>query len=399
MQLIHPFDMKENKMSGLRAYLDYILKHKAFVYKIYKCSMSCLMRIWGLFLPIDSKLIVFSGHTRRYNDSPRAIYEYMINHPKYRNYKFVWAVDDTEHSCIPGPAQKVRCDTIEYFRTTLRAKFWITCVNIERGLVYKKRGCKYLNTWHGVALKSIDNVDARGNEDFSYIDYICYESEYQKNILKKSFNAKDNHLIPTGLPRNDALYHTTDEEVKTLKEKIGLPLDKKIILYAPTWRDSNDGGHSYSLCPPINIDYWETELKEKFVVLFRMHAYTNKVMGLVYNDFIRDVSEYPTINDLLKVSDILISDYSACIVDYSILERPIICFAYDYEEYSSTRGVNIDFEKEMPSGVKRTEREVINHILNMDYIAECKKTKLFKNKYTYIGGNATQMCIETLFGK
>ena len=189
------------------------------------------------------------------------------------------------------------------------------------------------------------------------------------------------------------------EEIKALKEKLGLPLDKKVILYAPTWRDSNDGGQSYSLRPPMNMDYWQQQLESEFVMLFRMHAYTNKVMGLTYNDFMRDVSEYPSINDLMKVSDILISDYSACIVDYSILERPIICFAYDYEEYSRTRGVNLDFEKEMPSGVKRTEQEVINHIKNMNYLAECEHTKSFKNKYTYIGGQATQICVETLFGK
>ena len=391
--------MAEQKMSGLRARIDYMLKHYAFVYKTYQLVMSNTMKFWGLFLPIDPKLIVFTAHTRRYNDSPRAIYEYMISNPKYSDYKFVWAVDDPVNTVIPGPAIMVKADTAEYFKTTLKAKYWITCVNIERGMIYKKKNCKYLNTWHGVALKRIDNVDARGNDDFSYVDYMCYESEYQKNVLKKSFNAQDEHLIPTGLPRNDALYYTTDEEIKALKEKLGLPLDKKIILYAPTWRDSNDGGQSYSLRPPMNMEYWQQQLESEYVMLFRMHAYTNKVMGLTYNDFMRDVSEYPSINDLMKVSDFLISDYSACIVDYSILERPIICFAYDYEEYSRTRGVNLDFEKEMPSGVKRTEQEVIDHIKNMDYLTECEHTKNFKNKYTYIGGKATQICVETLFGK
>ena len=391
--------MAQQKMNGLRARIDYLLKHSAFVYKAYQVIMSGVMRFWGWFLPIDTKLIVFTAHTRRYNDSPKAIYEYMISNPIYSSYKYVWAVDDPENTIIPGPAIKIKADTVEYFRTTLKAKYWITCVNIERGLIYKKKNCKYLNTWHGVALKSIDNVDARGNDDFSYVDYMCYESEYQKNILKKSFNAQEEHLIPTGLPRNDALYNTTEEEIIALKNKLNLPLDKRIILYAPTWRDSNDRGQSYFLKPPMNVSYWQQELESEYVMLFRMHAYTNKVMGLEYNYFMRDVSEYPSINDLMKVSDILISDYSACIVDYSILERPIVCFAYDYEEYSSTRGLNLDFEKEMPCGILRTEEEVIKHIKSIDYAQECEKTKMFKNKYTYIGGNATQICVEILFGK
>lgn len=391
--------MAEKKMSGLRAKIDYVLKHYAIVYKTYKFVMSNVMRFWGLFIPIDNKLIVFSGHTRRYNDSPRTIYEYMISNPKYKDYKFVWAVDDPEHAVIPGPAIKIKPDTFKYFKTTLMARYWVTCVNIERGLVYKKKRCTYLNTWHGVALKSISNVDARGNDDFSYVDLMCYESEYQKNVLKEVFNAQDEHLIPTGLPRNDELYNTSEEEIAELKKKLGLPLDKKIILYAPTWRDSKDGGQSYFLKPPMDMDYWQKELEDEYVLLFRMHAYTNKVMGLMYNDFMRDFSEYPFINDLMKVSDILISDYSACIVDYSILERPIICFAYDYEDYCATRGVNLDFEKEMPSGVMRTEKEVISHIKTLNYDEQCKKSQAFKNKYTYIGGNATQKCVEALLGK
>jgi CDP-glycerol glycerophosphotransferase len=102
---------------------------------------------------------------------------------------------------------------------------------------------------------------------------------------------------------------------------------------------------------------------------------------------------------LFKVADVLISDYSACIADYSILERPVICFAYDYEDYKATRGLYIDFSKEMPNGIFETEDKVISHILTMDYDAECVKTRdMIKNKFTYLGGHATEMCVDKLFG-
>ena len=88
------------------------------------------------------------------------------------------------------------------------------------------------------------------------------------------------------------------------------------------------------------------------------------------------------------------------IADYSILERPVICFAYDYEDYKSTRGLYIDFEKEMPNGILDTEDKVINHIKTMDYKNECNKTRdMIKNKFTYLGGHATEMCVEKMFGK
>ena len=234
----------------------------------------------------------------------------------------------------------------------------------------------------------------------SNIDLFCYESEYQKNIFKRDFNVREEALIPTGLPRNDGLYHVSKEEIIKLKQKLGLPLDKKVIMYAPTWRDSYDKGASYAIKPPMDLDKWEKELKEEYVLLFRTHAYTTKLLGVAFNDFCLDFTSYPVINDLFKVADVLISDYSACIADYSILERPVICFAYDYVDYKSTRGLYIDFNKEMPNGILDTEDKVISHIKTMDYDAECTKTKdMIKNKFTYLGGNATEMCVKAMFDK
>ena len=137
--------------------------------------------------------------------------------------------------------------------------------------------------------------------------------------------------------------------------------------------------------------------------LNRERAYVQlitKLLGVEFDDFCLDYTSYPDINDLFKVADILISDYSACIADYSILERPVICFAYDYDDYKSTRGLYIDFDKEMPNGIFKTEDDVIEHIKTMDYVLECSKTKkMIKDKYTYIGGSATKMCVQAMFKK
>lgn len=391
--------MAEKQMHGFRARLDYLLKHNEFINKCFRKSVSGIMRVWGVFVPMDEKMIIFSGHTRKYNDSPRTIYEYMIAHPEYAGYKFVWALEDPANVEVPGPAIKIKADTLEYFKYTLRAKYWITCVNIERSLQYKKKKCIYLNTWHGVAFNCIGNAaGGRKDYDFSHIDFFCYESDYQKTIFKRDFNVREEALIPTGLPRNDALYHVTKREVIEIKKRLGLPLDKKVIMYAPTWRDSYDKGASYAIRPPMDLAKWKEKLKDEYVLLFRTHAYTTKLLGVKFDDFCLDYTSYPVINDLFKVADILISDYSACIADYSILERPVISFAYDYEDYKSTRGLYIDFSKEMPNGIFETEDQVINHILTMDYDSECIKTRdMIKNKFTYLGGHATETCVKTIF--
>lgn len=394
--------MAEQIMHGFRARLDYLLKHNYTVNRLFNWTASSFLRVLGWFVSTDDRMVVFSGHTRKYNDSPRAIYEYMLAHPeKYGRFKSVWALEDPHNADVPGNPIKVKADTLQYFKYTLKAKYWVTCVNIERGLHFKKRKCRYLNTWHGTPFKHVGN-DAGGRKDYDFgsVDLFCYASDYEKEIYKRAFLVKDAALIPTGLPRNDELYRTSPQEVVSLKKRLGLPLDKKIILYAPTWRDSTDNGKTCAIKPPVDAKKWEEALTDDYIVLFRMHAYTNKLLGLQFNQTLRDYSNYLDVNDLFKVADILISDYSASMADYSILERPVLCFTYDYDDYRDERGLYLDYSNDMPSGILRTEDDVLNYIKTMDYQEECKKTKtMLKDRLLQFGGDATESCVISLFAK
>ncbi|WP_222704845.1 CDP-glycerol glycerophosphotransferase family protein [Anaerosalibacter massiliensis] len=385
-------------MVSVRSRIDYILKHNLLVQKTYKYVMSLFFKFIGLFISIDEKLILFNALSRKYNDSPKVIFEYMIKDEKYKDYKFVWALDEPEKYDIPN-CNKVKMDTMMYFIIALKAKYWVSCVNIERGLNFKKKETRYLNTWHGTPLKLVGNaVGGRKDFDFSDIDIFCYAGEYEREICKRDFNVSEDSLLLSGLPRNDELYHISDEQIAKYRRLLNIPEDKKVILYAPTWRDSKDKGKTYSIKPPIDIGYWKQELQDEYILLLRTHAYTNKLLGIEFNEFIRDFSAYPEINHLLIIADILISDYSATIFDYSILERPIICFGYDYDEYADDRGFYIDLKKELPGGVLKCEKDVVEKIKTLDYKEECQKTTKFKNKYLEAGGNAIEKCINMLFG-
>lgn len=384
-------------MGSIKRRIEYVLKHNLVIQKMYKYIMSFFFRFIGLFISIDEKLILFNGLGKGYNDSPKVIFKYMVSDERFRDYKFVWALDEPEKYNIPY-CSKVKMDTMKYFITALKAKYWVSCVNIERGLNFKKKETRYLNTWHGIPLKLVGNsVSGRKDFNFSDINIFCYSSEYERKIYERDFNVQEESLLLSGLPRNDELYNISYEKIMDYKAMLSIPKDKKVILYAPTWRDSTDGGKTYSIEPPIDVEYWENELKSDYILLLRTHAYTNKLLGIEFNDFIRDFSDYPEINHLLIVADILISDYSATIFDYSILERPIICFGYDYDEYALDRGFYIDLEEEIPGGVLKTQKDVIKKIKTLDYKDECKKVAQFKNKYIKIGGNATEKCVNALF--
>lgn len=385
-------------MGSFKKKLDYVLKHNVFFSKVFRGTVSLAFRFFGLFYPIKKNTVLFTAHNRGYNDSSRAIYEQMLKDKRFSNFTFYWGLDDPSIE-IPGNPIKVKADTWKYFKTAFKCKYWVTCVNIERSLRFKKKKQIYLNTDHGITIKTCGN-DAAGRKDYNfyYINYYCVSGNYEREMYIRCFNLNPKNIIPTGLPRNDELYRITQEEVIEIKKRLGLD-GKKIIFYAPTWRDSKDVGKTYSLRPPITIDKWQKELGNEYIVLLRAHPYTTQLLGVEFNDFIRDYSSYRVVNDLIKIADILISDYSAIVFDFAITEKPIFCFAYDYDDYVKNRGIALDLRNEFPGGIVENEDDLLKRIKSIDYEKACKEVAAFKNKYIEYGGNATQLCIDYVFGK
>ena len=390
--------LKEREMKVLRQRISYLLKHNLALQNTYRAIFNALFKFLGIFIKIDPQLIIFvSLMGSRYNDSPRSIYEYIKSHDEYKKYRCIWGFEDpSKYPDIPS----VRIDTPKYFFLLLKAGYWVSNTNIQRGLSFKKKKTKWMNTCHGTAIKLCGN-DCPGRKDFDYsdIDYITVQSKYDEMVSKRGFKSRDESFVEIGRACSDQLFHATQDDYLTIRKKLGLPSNKKVILYAPTWRDSVDGGASYEIKPPIDLKKWEKCLGDQYVVLFRAHHITTKVLNVVFNDFVRDYSDYPEINDLLIASDILISDYSAVLTDFAILNKPIICFAYDYDNYLKERGTYFELDEVLPNKSCRTESEVIEQIRNLDYKVEAKKTEAFRKKFIEFGGNATPQAVKILLGK
>ena len=384
-------------MNGIKKKIEYLLKHNTFVQNLYKVTLSAFFKFIGLFVKTDINIVLINSFGgRRYNDSPKAISDFLSCNYDYNRLKIVWAFEAPEEFNIPY--SKIKIDSWSYFITALKAKYWISNVNIERGLKFKKKKTRYLNTWHGTPLKLVGNaVSGRRDFDCSNVDIFCCSGQYEKDIFLRDFGVRNENLIYSGLPRNDELYDVDDTDVIKIKEKLKISNDKKVILYAPTWRDSVDKGKSYVIKPLIDLNKWRNLLNNQYIILFRAHSFTTKIMGLEFDDFIFDFSNYQSINELLKITDVLISDYSATIFDFSILKRPILAYAYDYDDYKKIRGFYIDLEKELPGGVIKNEDEVLYRLLNLDYSKESYNTNVFRDKYIEYGGNAIELCTKALF--
>lgn len=382
----------------MRQRLIYILKHNAILQRTYRVVMSAVLRALGEVVKTDENLVLFvSFMGMGYNDSPKVIFEYLKNHPDYSKYRCVWAFEKPEK--FPE-VDSVKIDTPEYFKTALKAKYWITNTNIERGLAFKKDDQVYLNTWHGVALKHIGN-DCPGRKDYNFntVDHLVVSGNHDEVVWKSAFNAKESTYLRCGMPRNEELWNVSNEKVQALRQKFDLPEDKKVILYAPTWRESTDGGKSYEIKPPIHFDLWRKELGDQYVILFRAHHQTTKVLGVQYDDFVRNASDYPAVNDLMIASDLLITDYSAIAFDYCILCKPILCYAYDYESYLAERGTYFEIDDRYPNKSCRTEKELLKRIKELNYQKECENTRRFRDDFIQYGERSTEICVKAEFSK
>lgn len=387
--------------------LKQLCKSSHVVYMAYYYIMSLILKFVGIFVRTDDKLILFVVYGgQRYDDSPRFIYEYMKAHAGYQDYRYIWAFIEPDAVKEIPDAEKVRIDTLRYYMTALKAKYWLSNSSASRGLNFKKQMTKNVFFTHGMTgIKKIGRDMEEKNKSFKNgfdekFDVIVIEGKKEDELLKHAWNISGKELYKLGLPRNDELLQKTSEDIRMLKQKLKIPFDKKVILYAPTFREYNrDSSLAVFLKPPFDFNKWQELLGDRYILLLTAHYEVAKLMDIPENHpFIINAFKYPCINDLMLVSDLLISDYSSIIWDYSILGKPIISYAYDFEDYQKERGIYDGYEKIFSHGIMKSEQEMISFIQNMDYEAECEYTKKYiRDEYVAVYGNAAGRCVQLLF--
>ena len=347
---------------------------------------------------------------KSYSDNPKYIYEYLINNNM--GYKCVWSV--REKKDIPGNPIQVKRFSLRYYYYLARAKYWVSNIRLPKSLD-KREGNVYLQTWHGTPLKTlvfdqkdIYSADPKYKENF-YIqsrrwDYLNSPNQYSSDIFRSAFKF-DKEMLEFGYPRNDILYQKdTKESIRGLKEKMGIPLDKKTILYAPTWRDDefySRGNYKFTL--KLELDKMQANLGDEYIILLRTHYHiANRLDVSEYEGFVYDFSRYDDIAELYLASDILITDYSSVFFDYANLKRPILFYTYDLEKYrDNLRGFYFDMEKEVPGPLLMTTDEVVDAVINIEDIKDSYRETYgqFYNKFCqWDDGNASENTVKKVFG-
>lgn len=383
-----------------------IVKYTPWLFKVWNVVGSVAVNILKIFVTPKRGLIVFvSFGGKRFDDSPRCIYEQMLKEHRFDKCDLVWAFIHPEKFDI-GRGRKIKMDTFHYYKTLLQAECWVTNSTVERGLIFKGKKSFYINTFHGIPIKKMGMDISDSNKAFKSMGYGKYapydvfitNGKYDTTIFSRVFRLNPNSIKMFGYPRNDSLVSFNNRKnILRIKNFLNLELDKKIILYAPTYREySQDKNNNCTIAPPIDWERWQKELGNDYVVLFRAHYEVVKVMNVMENDFLRNVSAYPNLDELMLVSDILISDYSSIFFDYSILGRPMFTFCYDYEEYAAKRGMYIDIRKEL-NDFNSTQEDLIDAIKKLDVEKRIESALSFRAKYMEVYGNASKKCVDLIY--
>lgn len=353
-----------------------------------------------------NRIICWSYNFNKYACNPRAISEYLL---KYHlgEFEIIWAFkDDKKITDIDNRIKIVKKNSIDYILALYSSHFVINNMRNDYADSYfiKKKSQKYIMTWHGsFSLKRIekDVSEILGNKyirrakfDSKMCDIMLSSSKFHTKLFKRSF-WYNGEIMEKGTPRCDCLFENHDSYKKILLKKLGIPLNKKIILYAPTFR-SNYSLDSYKLKWNATLQILNNKFQNEFVVLIKLHPNFimrgyNSINELIDDDNIIDLTLYPDIQDLLIISDILITDYSSAMYDFSLMGKPCFIYANDLDTYD--RGFYFQI-KELPYPSATNEQAFNDLIKGFNKLEYEKQIKTFFDK---IGNHETGIACESLY--
>ena len=331
--------------------------------------------------PVRDAVFFVSWKGKQCTGNPLGIAEELRRRGDDREH--LWAITDWSVP-VPEGGTGVLRGTEEYYEALARSKYLIS--NDDMQLPFRKRdGQFYLQTWHGTPLKRIgfDITNPQFISGTAYFDHLARDvaqwdlllspNPFSTPIMRRAFRY-DGEIGEYGYPRNDLLCRgDTAEAAARVRDRLGLPAGKRVVLYAPTWRDNQvyANGRRYRFDMRLDLERAWRELGRDHVFLIRGHHHNgDDVPAGMRDGFALNVTAYPDITELYLVSDVLVTDYSSAMFDYAVTGRPILFFTYDLAEYrDSLRGFYFDFETEAPGPLLADSAEVIEAIRDVDAVA------------------------------
>ncbi|HDF7055258.1 TPA: CDP-glycerol glycerophosphotransferase family protein [Staphylococcus aureus] len=272
-----------------------------------------------------------------------------------------------------------------------------------------RRSQEVIQVWHAVGAFKTVGFSRTGKKGGPFIDSLNHRS-YTKAYVSsetdipfyaEAFGIKEKNVVPTGVPRTDVLF---DEAYATqikqeMEDELPIIKGKKVILFAPTFRGS---GHGTAHYPFFKIDFERLARyceKNNAVVLFKMHPFVKNRLNIAdkHKQYFVDVSDFREVNDILFITDLLISDYSSLIYEYAVFKKPMIFYAFDLEDYITTRDFYEPYESFVPGKIVQSFDVLMDALDNEDYEGE-KVIPFLDKHFKYQDGRSSERLVRNLFG-
>ncbi|WP_185790728.1 CDP-glycerol glycerophosphotransferase family protein [Bhargavaea beijingensis] len=372
-----------------------------------KVAYSLMRRV----LPVKkNKVFLESGLGKSLGDSPKEIYDVLQKSGK--DYEFVWSYN-RRFPNKPQNTKVVKRLSPGYYYHLATSGYWINNQNFPT-YIKKRKGTRYLQTWHGTPLKRmLHDIELIHGRDETYLervssaiqewDALISPSRYATECFRSAFRYKG-PVIEQGYPRNDVFYQGMDnDQLEAIRNKLGIAPGKKVILYAPTFRDNENIGNKFIMDIPMDFERFKERFGEEYVLLTRLHVVVSNKLRIPkeLSDTVINASNYPDIQELMLISDILITDYSSVWFDFLNTNQPILFYTYDFEEYrDSIRGFYLDFENEAPGPLCMTEGQLMECISDIEKITQQYRQAYqeAQNKFCYLDdGHAAERTVKEFF--
>ena len=267
-----------------------------------------------------------------------------------------------------------------------------------------KNDVKVVQLWHapgafkkfgGPFLES-DELEILKKSSYN-TDYLIVSSTAIEDYYAEAFQIDKSKIRPLGLPRADYYFenHDLDKLRDDFSKRYGTDLNKKIILYAPTFRDEEKYNNVFDF---LDLNEFNEVLGDDYVLALRLHP---KIRDFYKGDISAggnyiDCSDYSDEQELLLISDILITDYSSIMIEFALLDKPIVFFAYDFDSYlNNERGFYFDYNKTVPGPVVHDSESLINAIKNNDF-DEDKLSEFVRTQFDEIEGKSSERIVDFL---
>ena len=351
-----------------------------------------------------NNILFMSDNSERLSENLQCVYDRMCERGLDKQYNIEFSLINRSVAC--GSLEKLHRNR-KKLKALSRANVIVLddAVSILNWLILDKRQ-KVVQVWHsGAGFKCIGyarwgalNAPGCFTNHRQYTYFVSDSEELAEDWAILSGILKE-QVIPTGMPRLDKFLdpnHKADF-IKEFEARHPSFKDKKIILFAPTYRGANQAKAYY---PYAQIDFsrlYDFCKENDYIVLFKMHPFVLEPVPIEENqkDIFFDFTDYKSINDLFYVVDLMITDYSSSMYEYSLVNKPMLAYAFDEAQYSSAHGFPRPYEENIPGKLCRSFDELMEALMNQDYQYE-KHDKYVKKYFDRVDTNNSDRVIDWL---